>query len=311
MFPPPPGAVAAEPPGLPPPGGVGHGRFSHPDGGGEIRLVRPARPAAEPVLLLMLHGCLQDPQALARASGMDAAAQARGWWLLYPAQPRAANAGGCWNWFDPAQRGRGRGEAAWLADLASAVAERAGVAPGRVVVAGFSAGAAMALALAAAYPERFAAVGAHSGLPPDSAHDLLSALAAMAQAAPDAGAAALPRPVIVFHGEADDTVHPGHGRRILRLRLAAGPAAAAASPGPAPDCERLDGEVPGGHRYVRCRYRRDDGGLLAEAWRVHGLGHAWSGGPAGEALADPAGPDASAEMLRFFAEVLGDASAPR
>jgi len=69
----------------------------------------------------------------------------------------------------------------------------------------------MAVVLGAAYPDLYAAIGVHSGLPYASAHDVPSALAAMHGSArgiarPTGSAPAVP--TIIFHGDRDATVKP-------------------------------------------------------------------------------------------------------
>jgi poly(3-hydroxybutyrate) depolymerase len=175
------------------------------------------------------------------------------------------------------------------------------VAEDRVYVAGMSAGGAMAAILGATYPDLYAAVGVHSGLAPGSAHDLSSAFTAMRQGGP---VVAPPKntgknrqdvvPTIVFHGDGDATVHPRNGDRLL-AHLDAGN-----RNGSSAQVTTRRGRVPDGYEYTRFTYRDEEGRDLLERWSVHGLGHAWSGGMHPGSYTDPKGPDASAEMVRFF-----------
>lgn len=215
--------------------------------------------------------------------------------VLYPEQVQRANAQKCWNWFKRPHQQRERGEPALLAALTRQVMTEHNVDPARVYVAGLSAGGAMADLLGRTHPDLFAAIGVHSGLPAGVAHDLPSALAAMRSGpAPGGGGSAPPaqRPVIVFHGDADGTVHPANGQAIIDAARQAQPIAGA-------PYQRI-GRSPQGQRFSYTVYRDADGASRIEHWQLHGAGHTWSGGsPAGSYTA-PAGVDASAEMLRFF-----------
>ncbi len=243
-------------------------------------------------LVVMLHGCTQQPDDFAAGTRMNAAAAERGFVVLYPAQTDAVNPSRCWTWFKRSHQKRDAGEPAILAGMVRDVIARHGVDPQRVYVAGLSAGGAMAAILGEAYPDLFAAVGVHSGLPAGAARDVESAFAAMKHGAP-AAAAPSRRPVIVFHGDRDATVHPANGERLVAA-------------GDGRRVERTSGHA--GRPYTRHVHRDAAGRVVAEHWIVHGGGHAWSGGSAAGSFTDPLGPCATSEMLRFFARHrLGDA----
>lgn len=307
-------------------------------------------------LLVMLHGCTQDPEDFAAGTRMDAWAERAGFAVLYPEQLASAHPQRCWRWFLEAHQRRGEGEPAVLADLVRSVVEEHGLDPGRVFVAGISAGGAMSLVMAATYPDLFAGVAAHSGVPYGAARTLAEAEAVLAGELPSPaslarrlretmGERARPLPLLLFHGAADPAVAPENSRRTLAAWQLAFPpgdpddaVADRRTDGPGPDGRpeaRARPPVRGGsgardraeeaptgveadfprppdlreaetgngeRRYRRWAWRPRGGAPPMEMWSVEGMGHAWSGGDPAGSYADPDGPDASREIVRFFRE---------
>ena len=251
-------------------------------------------------LVVMLHGCTQNPDDFAAGTQMNALAEEKECFVVYPAQTQGANSSRCWNWFNAIDQQRDQGEPSLIAGIAQQVIDDYPVNEREVFVAGLSAGGAMAVIVGTLYPDLFAAVGVHSGLPFASAQDLPSALAAMkggampnAQRKAPAGGV----PIIVFHGDRDTTVNLRNGDELIAQGVrsqAGGKTARTAS---------VDGSVPNGHRYTRTTHSQADGSPLGEYWIIHGAGHAWSGGSDNGSYTDGKGPDASREMLRFFKTV--------
>lgn len=263
----------------------------HGAGRREYRLYIPAKRTEWPMpLVVMLHGCTQSPEDFAIGTGMNALAEEFGCLIAWPAQPKGANAQKCWNWFRPEDQEKGRGEPALIAGIVGDILRDHPADPARVYVAGLSAGGAAAAILGATYPDLFAAVGVHSGLPAGGARDVPSAFAAM-RGGSTGSARAVTVPAIVFHGLADKTVHPENGEAVVgqALRTRSGLSRI-----------RVSGISQGGRAYRQTRHEDTGGRSMTEHWEIDGAGHAWSGGKASGSYTDPKGPDASREMLRFF-----------
>ncbi len=279
-------------------------------GGRQYLLYVPAAyAAASPApLVVMLHGCTQDPADFAAGTAMDTQAEAAGFLVAYPDEPTSANADKCWNWFLPGDQARGAGEPALLAGLVGNVAGDYSVDPRRVFAAGLSAGAAMAVIVGATYPDVFAAIAVHSGLEYQAASDATSAIAAAGSGGPDPkaqgdlaysamGTVARPVPVIVFHGDADGVVNVINGQQVASAwvetdsRAGAQVAAPTTSSGSA-----------GGKTFSRTTYGdATTSKSLVDLYVVHGLAHAWSGGSSAGTFTDPSAPDATALIWQFFA----------
>lgn len=292
------------------PGTFTAGCFANQAGTREYKLYLPSGYHGQALpLVVMLHGCTQDPDDFAAGTSMNRLAEEQRCCVLYPAQPMTANSSKCWNWFKADDQQREGGEPAILAGMTRQVIDTHGLDASRVYVAGLSAGAAMATTLAMTYPDLFAAVGVHSGLPHGVAQSLPDALGAMQGGTRPLGVSGTARasgwasevPAIIFHGDRDTTVHPSNADRVAAQYAATRRENETASHREGNAKVTVEqGQVTDGHAYTRTTHHDAKGEPRLEQWQVHGAGHAWSGGSAHGSYTDPRGPDAAKEMLRFF-----------
>ncbi len=254
-------------------------------------------------LVVMLHGCTQTPVDFAAGTRMNVLAEKGTFLVAYPQQKSSDNSSKCWNWFQHTDQQRDKGEPSLIAGITRQIISEYHVDVSRVYIAGLSSGGAMAVIMAATYPDLYAAVGVHSGLAYGAAHDLPSAFAVMKQGKPQ-HARQLKEiiPLIAFHGDRDTTVAPANTDRLLDQWLQAVNAGPGSARSAGRDVKVERGQVASGHAYTRSIYYDLKGRSIVENWMIHQAGHAWSGGSPGASYTDPMGPDASAEMVRFFNE---------
>jgi poly(hydroxyalkanoate) depolymerase family esterase len=276
-------------------------------------------------LLMMLHGCTQTARDFAALSGMNRIADREGFLVVYPEQSVRANFLKCWHWYDARHQSRGAGEPAILAQVVSQVQSSYCVNSQCIYIVGVSAGGAMAVVLAATYPDIFMVVGVVAGAEFKGATSRSSALALMARGGPDpsqhgilafqAMAAGLRKrrrrriPLIVFQGTGDRRVNPLNADQLIAQWAKTNECLAEGNRGagsqawvPNPLVEELsEGKIPGGYNFTRHSYK-DGSGPLMEEWIVHGMDHAWPGASSRFRYGDPKGPNASEEMWRFFRE---------
>jgi poly(hydroxyalkanoate) depolymerase family esterase len=183
------------------------------------------------VRLLWSLGCGQTAAGYDLGAGWSTLAKRYGFALLMPEQQAANNANTCFNWFNPGDVTRGRGEAASIRQMIARMVAEHKIDSRRIYITGLSAGGAMTSVMLATYPEVFAGGAVIAGLPFGIASNVREALSGMMQS-PSRPARELgdlvrkaskhkgPWPKLsVWHGSADRTVHPANADEIVKQWL--------------------------------------------------------------------------------------------
>lgn len=279
---------APEEPELPEGARFEAGSFACAAGERAYRLYVPGRAGVPRGLIVMLHGCTQSPVDFAKGTGMNRLAEEQGLLVLYPEQTRAANLKACWNWFSPEDQARDSGEPAILAGMTRELRDRHQVPAGRVFVAGLSAGGGDGGDPRPQLPRDLCRGGRPFRSALQGGQRRLGGLCRdgrqpgrVGGAGRDRGAAYRVPRQRRYHRRAGQWRTHRRGGACRRGRSAGRGRGRRAAFSPQQRAR------PGRHRAA---------GIL-----VHRrLGHAWSGGHPSGSYTDPGGPDASAEMLRFF-----------
>lgn len=273
-------------------------------------------PAGRPApLVVMLHGCKQDPDDIAAGTRLNALAAREKFYVLYPEQARVANGYKCWNWFLPGNQVRGRGEPEAIAAMVELTRTQLPIDPEAIFCAGISAGGAMASIMGATYPDTFSAIAVASGLEYLAARSVKEARPAMQAGGPPPeemgreayrmmqASKARSMPTLIVHGDADPAVAPLNADQLVRqwstTNDLVGDGEADGDVDAVPDVV-LEAQAPNGRRFTHRKYQDRAGQVVLEQVIVAGMGHAWSGGDPAGSFTDPQGPDATGLMWSFF-----------
>jgi poly(hydroxyalkanoate) depolymerase family esterase len=234
----------------------------------------PAGAAANAPLVVVLHGCSQGAADYQKA-GWNELADRHGFHVVYAEQQQPNNSSRCFNWFQPTDATRDRGEAQSIRSMIEHMVSTAGVDRNRVFASGLSAGGGMTTVVLATYPEVFAAGAVNAGLPYDCARNVGQAFTCMA-----GGVLQSPRQ----WGDRVRAAHPGYRGPYPRVTIWQGTADRTVAPANATEMVEQWTDVHGtdatadtvetvrGHKHSV--YRTADGRPVVDSYSLTGMGHA-------------------------------------
>lgn len=256
-------------------------------------------------LVVMLHGCEQNASVFAQGSQINIFAQRFGFVVLYPEQNKSHNLAQCWRWFNLAENA-GMAEVNTIIELIEQTIKKHNIHPDRVFVAGMSAGAGMATALAFTFPEKIAAVALHSGPVFAQAHSLVSGLEVMSgvtatndeELLASLRSFAKPKPhdipTLIIHGVKDRRVHISNAAALTKQALFLNKLPLDTEP------VVTWHDIGSKDAYTRKIYYCKKKHPVVNVLEVDNMAHEWAGGDTSLPFNGENGPNSSEMILRFF-----------
>jgi poly(hydroxyalkanoate) depolymerase family esterase len=130
-------------------------------------------------LVVVLHGCTQRARRISVETGWNKLADTCGFNVIYAQQKPANNPNRCFNWYCKSDNSKDKGEVASIKSMIDYMIKYYKVDTNRIFIYGVSAGAAMASAMMACYPDLFNAGCIVAGGPYIKGVELSEALDAM------------------------------------------------------------------------------------------------------------------------------------
>lgn len=137
----------------------------------ELYIPERAKLNPTPPLVVLLHGCTQNPKSFLEITRMKSHADKAGFIILAPHKKISLSPPGnpvkCWSWYWDSSKRRNQetGDLKEIMTLVRDVKQKYHVDDKKVFVAGFSAGAVMSSIMASCYPDIFSGAAMHSGIP--------------------------------------------------------------------------------------------------------------------------------------------------
>lgn len=279
-------------------------------------------------LVVMLHGCLQTPEEFLASSKMDKWADEMGFAILLPVQANSANSYQCWNWWHPYNQQKYdywyENEPGMIVRMVDVVTKKFSISEDHIYMTGMSAGGAMANIIASCFPSKFQAISMHSGVQFTAAgwtwwdvESLKSLGKYGSDVSPESSAfaaftcASTPLPIFAIGERVPAVIFQGtksymsykHAEQIEAQYLAFNDYLDDGFLNKSPQYKTKHEFFGEGQRaaYPYDVYRTYSyGQLVLERYKIHGLGHAWSGGDSKFEFNDSNGPDATRFTIEFF-----------